>query len=372
MDTHENEFELIDLLNVIWKRKWLIIIPTLFLAFAVAVLSFLLPPKWEVDAIMLPSKFFVQTEQGQFEEVVVADPRQIAGQINQNSYNSLIASELNIDEREFPKLRAENLRDTKLVRVAIRDTDVSRAKSILQKLFDHLKTQLDKRIDVEVKAVDSKITTYERNIKEKELDIQSKEIDKARTKQQILSAENKLKISEQRVINIAEEMKSVKKRTEEIEKQQRESLEGKKEGMEAISLLLYSNEVQQNLRYYNTLGESLSEEKITQENLGLTIKEGQEEIKQLNTDIEKLQNVMEEDKNQINLLNDKKARIDYAQLVKAPTSSLYPVSPRKKMNVLSAGMFGAFVFTILAFFLEYVEKKRVTNKRKLEVTKEEN
>jgi len=273
MDTGENEIELIDILNVIWKRKWLIIIPTFICVVAAGVISFLLPPKWEVDALMLPSKFFVQTEQGQFEEVVVADPRQIAGQINQKSYNALIASELSIDERRFPKLSAENLRDTKLVRVVIRDKDVARAKSILQRLFDHLKIQLDKKIEVEAKAINSKITTYEKGIKKKELDVQSKEIEKSKTKQRIFSAENKLKISEQRFSSITEEMKSVKKRTEEIDKQQRESLEGKKEGMEAITLLLYSNEVQQNLRYYNTLEERLSEEKITQENLRLDIKE---------------------------------------------------------------------------------------------------
>jgi capsular polysaccharide biosynthesis protein len=364
MDTNENEIELIDLLNVIWKRKWLIIIPTFLIAFAVGVISFLIPPKWEVDAIILPSKFFVQTEQGEFTEVVVTDPKQIAGQINQKSYNALVASELNLDIRKFPKLSAENLRDTKLVRIVIRDTDVAQAKSILQKLFDHLKTELDKRIDVEAKAIDSKITTYEKEIKKKELDIQSKEIEKSKTKQQILSADNKLKISEQRFSSITEEMKSVKKRTEEIEKQQRESLEGKKEGMEAISLLLYSNEVQQNLRYYNTLEERLSEEKITQENLRLIIKEGQEEIRQLNTDIEKLKNEMEEDKNQINLLNDKKARIDYAQLVKEPTSSLFPVSPRKKVNVAIAGVLGLFMFTMLAFFLEYLEKQKAAKNQK--------
>jgi capsular polysaccharide biosynthesis protein len=372
MDAYENEIQLIDILNVIWKRKWLIIIPAFFLAVAAGIVSFLIPPKWEVDAILQPSKFFVQTEQGQFEEVFVADPRQIAGQINQNSFNSLIASELNLNLRQFPKISAQNLRDTKLVRVIIRDKDVARAKSILQKLFDILRTQLDKKINVEVKAIDSKITTNEREIKNKELNIQSKEIEKSKTKQQILSAENKLKISEQRFSSITEEMKSVKKRTEEIEKQQRESLEGKKEGMEAISLLLYSNEVQQNLRYYNTLEERLSAEEITQENLRLAIKEGQEEIRQFNTDIEKLKNEMEESKNQISLLNDKKARIDYAQLVKEPTSSLYPVSPRKKRNVLIAGMLGAFAFTMLAFLLEYVEKQRITNNKKLEVTKEKN
>ena len=357
METFENEPKLIDYLNVIWKRKWLIVIPTFLVALAAAIYSFIIPPTWEVDAIILPSKFFVQTEQGLNEEVVVTDPKQIAGQINQASYNSLIASELGLDIRNFPRINAENLRDTKLLRISIRSQDVAQAKSILQKLFDHLKTELDKKIYVEVKAVDTKITSYDKDIKKKELDILSEEIEKSKTKQQILSAENKLEISEQRVGSITEEMKSVKKRTEEIENQQRESLEGKKEGMEAISLLLYSNEVQQNLRYFNTLEEKLSEEKITQENLRLIIKEGQEEIRQLNTDIEKLKNEMEEIKNQTNLWIEKKTRIDYAQLVKEPTSSLYTVAPRKKRNVMIAGVFGVFVFTMLAFFLEYVEKQ---------------
>jgi len=77
----ENEIELIDYLNVLWKRKWLIIIPTFFLVVAVGVISFLLPKKWEIDAIIVPSKFLIQTEQGEFEEVVVIDPRQIASHV---------------------------------------------------------------------------------------------------------------------------------------------------------------------------------------------------------------------------------------------------------------------------------------------------
>jgi len=59
------------------------------------------------------------------------------------------------------------------------------------------------------------------------------------------------------------------------------------------------------------------------------------------------------------LLNEKKQRIDYAQLVKEPTVSLYPVSPRKKMNVLIAGFLGFFCFSILALFLDYVKKGNI-------------
>ena len=400
MDAYENEIELMDYLFVIWKRRWLIIIPTFFLAVAAGIVSFLIPPKWEVDAIMLPSKFLVQTEQGQFEEVVATDPKQIAGQINQKSYDSLIAAELNLDIRKFPELKAENLRDTKLVRIALRDQDIATAKSILQSLFNQLKKELDRKIDVEIKSIDTEITTKENSIKDmeneiktkeneikkknneiklKDLTIQSREIEKDRIKQEIESDQNKLKISEERVGSIMEKMKSVKGRIDELDQQLKKVIAEKKEGAEAVSLLLYSNEVQQNLRYYNTLDEKLSIEKVTQENLSLSTKENREKIRQTDnqisqtntekqiimTEISTIMNETENIKNRINttqseirLMGDKKLRIDYAQLIKEPTASLYPVSPRKKINVAIAGILGLFVFTIFAFFLEYIQKQK--------------
>jgi capsular polysaccharide biosynthesis protein len=55
--------------------------------------------------------------------------------------------------------------------------------------------------------------------------------------------------------------------------------------------------------------------------------------------------------------------LDYAQLIKEPTSSLYPVAPRKKVNVAIAGVLGLNMFTMLAFFLEYLEKNKTRNKQ---------
>jgi len=443
MDAYEDEIELMDYLNVIWKRKWLIIVPTFLIAVVVGILSFLTPPQWEVDAIIQPSKFFVQTEQGLFEEVVVVDPRQIAGQINQESYNRLIAAELNLDLRRFPELKSENLRDTKLVRISVRENDIDKGKAILTSLFNHLKRELDRKIDVEMRGIDTQIFAKENSIKQneigikeienqidlrklkikdreneiktreneikkrnndikfKELDVQSKEIDKERIRKEIEADHNKLKISEERVQSIMEEMKAVKGRIDEIDEQLRKALAEKKQGGDAVSLLLYSNEVQQNLRYYNTLDEKLSTEKVTQENLRLNIRDKQEQLRQIDTqiqqintqkdsisaeidnimtqiaivkteidkikneieslrnDIAKIQNAITNVHSEIRLLEDKKARIDYAQLIKEPTASLYPVSPRKKVNVAIAGTLGLFIFTIFAFFLEYIEKQKV-------------
>jgi capsular polysaccharide biosynthesis protein len=443
MNEYENEIELIDYLNVIWKRKWLILIPTFILVILVAVISFLLPKKWEVDAIIQPSKLFTQDSQGRFEEIVVVDPKQVAGQINQESYNNIIAAELNIDIRDFPELKAENLKDTNLVRVTVREKDVQKAKVILSSLYKNLKKDFDKKIDVEIKGLDTQIAVNQNNIKQndiaikdnenqiafrrlqikdkeneiktkeneikkrnydiqlKDLDIQSKEIEKDKIKKEIESSQNKLKISEERVKSILEEMKSVKARIDEIDAQLRNALAEKKQNSDAVGLLLYSNEVQQNLRYYNTLDEKLSTEKITQENLNLDIRDKEEQlrqmdnqIKQVNTqkdtikteidniltaiavikteiekinnqiesiknEIEKIKNTINNLQNEIKLFEERKLRFDYTQLVKAPTGSLYPVSPKKKVNVLIAGILGLVVFTMLAFFIEYIEKQKI-------------
>ncbi len=446
MNEYENEVNLMDYLNVIWKRKWIIIIPTFFLVVVVGVISFLLPKKWEIDAIIVPSKFLTQTEQGTFVEVVVVDPKQIVSQINEATYDILIAAELNLDIREFPKLRASNIRDTKLVRISIRENDVGKAKLILYSLFNHLKRDLDKKIDVEIKGLDTQVASKENSIKQneisikdhnnlialknlqikdkeneiktkenaikkknnniqlKELEIQSRKIEKDRIRKEIESFQNKLKISEDRVKSIIDEMKSVKKRIDELDEQQRKVLAEKKQGSDAISLLLYSNEVQQNFRYYNTLDEKLSNERITQENLNLAIRNKEEQLRQIDnqieqintqketikteiddimtqiavikTEIEKIKNEIKTVKNEIErikntintqetdirLLENKKARIDYTQLIKEPTSSLYPVAPKKKQNVMIAGVLGLMIFTILAFFLEYIQKQKVESR----------
>jgi len=331
MDEYEGEIVLMDHLSVIWKRKWLIVVPTLFLVIAVGIISFLLPPKWEIDAIIQPSKFLVQTEGGQFEEIVIVDPKQMAEQVNEATYNNLIATELNLDIRKFPKLKAENLRDTNLVRVSIKEKDIEKAKLILFSLFNHLKIQLDEKVDIEITGIDSAM--------------KSQEIEMLRIEGEINRNKNKLDIVKQRKKDVEREMNDTRKRIEALEKEQRLSLkrENRSES-ESLAMLLYSNEIQQSLRYFNTLNELLSSKKIEEENINLEIENKEKIINQL------------ENKN--DNLNKRKGRIDYTQLIKEPTSSVFPASPKKKLNVLIAGILGLMAFTMLAFFLESLEKHK--------------
>jgi uncharacterized protein involved in exopolysaccharide biosynthesis len=355
----KEEVDLIEYLNVLWKRRWLIIVPTVLLALIAGVVSFLLPPVWEVDTVIQPSKFFVQSVAGTFTEIIVVDPKQLAGQINQRSYERLISAQLNLDPRKFPGLKAENPRDTKLVRVSIQTTETEKAKAILNALFQHIKRDLDRKIDVEMKSITTQIVASENNIKKKNLDIQSKNIDIEKTRQAIVSTGKKLAISEDRSRSLVDEMKGVKTRVDQIEKQQKMMLAEKKEGTDILGLLLYSNEIQQNFRYYNTLEENLSRERISEENLRFYIRDKEQEIKGLKNEIEKISQEIVGIRNDMELLVEKKQRIDYTQLMKEPTVSLSPVSPKKKLNVAIAGFLGFFCFSILALFLDSVEKRNI-------------
>jgi len=331
MEKYEDEIKLMDLLNLLWKKKWLIILPTLLCVVIVGIISFCLPLIWEVDAIIQPSKILVKTEQGQFEEVVLVGHKQIVGQISQESYNRLIAAELNMDIRTLPKLKAENIKDTNLIKVSIRERDTERAKLILLSLFKHLKAELDEKTHIEMKGIDSQV--------------KDKEIEKTMIEDEIKVFKSKLRIIKQRKKEIEAEMSDVRNRIELLEKEQLSTLKkDKKSESESLGMLLYSNEIQQSLRYHNTLNELLNNKKIEEEDLNLELDNGDKKISQI--------------ENTINDLNEERGRIDYAQLIKEPTSSLSPVSPRKKLNVLIAGILSLIIFTILAFFIEYIQKNK--------------
>lgn len=330
----EKEIELIDYLNVIWKRKWIIIIGTVLCMIVAGAVSFLVKPVYEIDAIIQPGKFFVENEAGNLEEFVVEDPQQIADKVRHKSYDALIAAELSTNVAEFPELKAENIMNTLLTRLWIRNHDVKLSKKILDSLIVLLKRDIDEKIDIEIDNID--------------LIIKANEIEKERRKKEIGILKQKLKIIDQRKKDIMKEIGSVKNKIEELEGEQLKFL--KKENrteMESLGMLLYSNEIQQSLRYNDLLNEKLSNEKLKEGNVNSDLQVEYASINKID--------------NTIANLKERKGGIDYTKIVKDPTSSLNPVSPKKKFNVLIAGVLGLMIFTILAFFVEYIKKQKIKN-----------
>ena len=89
-------------------------------------------------------------------------------------------------------------------------------------------------------GITTQIALKENDIKAKGLDIQSLNIEIEKTRQEIIAAGNKLKISEECSRSLVEEMKGVKARIDDIEKQQKTMLAEKQRGLETLGLLLSS------------------------------------------------------------------------------------------------------------------------------------
>ena len=327
----EKEITLIDFINILLRRKWLIIIPTFILVVVVGIISFLLPPKWAVDTIIEPARFSAKITGGSYVEVLTAEPEQLARQINKATYNHAIAAELKLDITAFPKIKAENLEGTKLVYISTVEKDTDKAKRVLHTLYTYIKKELDTKTEIERKEIDAEIN--------------SNEIEKNKIKEEIKILKKKLKIIQQRMREINKEMQEAQQRIKTLEEDQQKYLMGNKSEAESLGMLLYNSQIQLSLRYYNTLNETLSSKKIAEEDINLEIEEADKKI-----------GIFE---NTINNLNQLKGRIDDTKLVKEPTSSIFPVYPKKMFNILIAGIICLVVFTLLAFFLDFYEKQEV-------------
>ncbi len=322
--------ELVDYAAVLWRRRRLILVPTLFCVAATAVLGFLLPPKWEVDCLIQPSKYFITQQNGGIEEVLVASPRQVEEQINQNSYQRAIAGRLGILPKDFPKINAQSLKQTNLVRASVIHRDVDQAKKILGCLLDELKKEHDPKSQVESQALETQI--------------KQREVDKAIVQGTIVSLRNKLLIVDQRKKEIGQETTGVRDRIRLIEREQTAGL--KKENRDeagSLSLLLYSNEVQQSLSYLDTLNELLNSKRIDEQDFEQALDNAEKSIFKID--------------NAIDNLRIMKQRIDETRFIKEPTPSLSPVSPKKLLGVLIAALLGLTVFSSFAYLFDYFEAR---------------
>lgn len=331
------EMELADYLEIIWKKKWLVLAGTFVFVLITVLFTTLMRPVYEIDSIIQPGKFFVRNQSGHFEEVVVEDPVQIADKVKHRSYNMQIAANLNVNLSNIPFINAEHFRDTLLTRVWIRDPRVELSKKVLQSLVNLIKSEIDEKVEIEFAGIDSNIKT--------------EEIEKERRLNEIEIIKKKLQIIGQRKKDILDEMKTVRKRIEMLEEEQLKVLKNEDKG-EAVSLglLLYSTEVEQSFRTHDVLNEKLSQEKLKEEDANSALQAETSAIANID--------------NRIAILAELKGRIDYTKIVKAPQSSLSPVWPNRSFLAMVAFLLGLLVFIPLAFLINYIESKKIILKEK--------
>ena len=155
----EEEIDLMDYVRILIKRKGLVLGLCLGAAIVAGVLSLWVPKIYRVDTSL---------EVGYAESKPIEAPGQIVEKINADVYGVLVREKLQISEKEYPKIEAENPEDTNLVKIETQSSKPELARSILNEinnliLKEHEKELIKKKAQIEenIKEIQEELNLLE-------------------------------------------------------------------------------------------------------------------------------------------------------------------------------------------------------------------
>jgi len=255
-----------------------------------------MPKIYEVSMMIDPGVINVD-EYGK--PVAIDSPSNIKAKIDSKVYNREILKRIDLDpEKCNLNFKTIQAKDSNTVKVSFEAKDVNKGIRALLSLFNELTKEYQSYIDIRKLGLDQEIA-----MKEGQLDISTDEKN-----------------------NLEHEITTVKINTDNIIKERTALLQNDGTSPDKLSLLIYTNIVQNNMAHYNNLN------------------------RQLGNLLEKIEVL----KPKLDKLRIEKQSIENIRLIQKPQSSINPVKPKKKLNVMLAFVLGLFVSIFLAFFIEYI------------------
>jgi capsular polysaccharide biosynthesis protein len=295
----EEEIELIDIFRILWKRRKLILLGTLFLTIGAAGISLLLPKVYEVSALLEPGIRPIADYNGQIvSEMPVVTPDALRENILGGAYDARIQKKLNLAPKDYPKINVVTPKNTLLVKISIESSNPEQALAILNELASQVGSDIQEKLESEKSKIKSEIKLAQINDQ---------------------SLVEKIKLFEKQLSVITAKM-------QDLEKNRQTSLASRP--TDAMSVLLYSNEIQNQQIYLNSLQEKLKD-----------------------FEVEALESVVKTDNLRLKL-----SLIKSTSLTKPPSIPDSPVKPKKPLIVVLAFMLALVGTMLLVFLLEYFER----------------
>lgn len=217
----DDEIDLVQLVQILLKRKWLIIVITVLLTVSAAGITMLMPNVYAVSAILEPTT--------DSEGNLLESPQTIRENITGGAYDHLIIDELALDADKFPKLKVTVPKQTNLVKVMIESSKPDRALAILNLLFVHVKKGVAQQIDIRKNIIENELQT----------------------------AKNDKKMYSSQINKVKELIIEIEKKISEMEKIRKTSMSAA--NSDSTSILLYLNEIQNKQVFLNILYRDLAE-----------------------------------------------------------------------------------------------------------------
>ena len=298
-EPQENEIELIDIIRVIWKRRYLILLGTLLLTLGAAGISMVLPRVYEVSALVEPGIRPFADANGQIvNELPVISPEALRETILSGAYDGVIQKKLDISTAIYPGIKVSTPKNSAFVGISIESTDPEQATAILDELLIQVNNDVQSKLGNEKNKIENEIQLAQISDR---------------------SISEKIKLIEKQMMDTATKI-------QEMEKTRQKSIAMR--SSDAMSVLLYSNEIQNQQIYLNNLQDSLHSLKTA------TL-----------TSVVKMDN-----------LRLKLGMIQSTKVIKPPTIPNHPVKPKRALIVALAGVLGLMGSMMLAFLLEYFER----------------
>jgi capsular polysaccharide biosynthesis protein len=400
-DIPEDEIELIDLLRVIWKWKYLIIGGTFVCVLAAVIFSLNMKKIYSIDTIIEPGLMRIITEGGdQGKRVYFDTPQNIKAMIDIGSFDNKILEFMNKvseknDSTKTIKFKTSIPKYSNALKISYETADTEKGKKIMKHLNDLLLknssqyTQLyQKEFDNEINEKESTLSEISAHILEVKNDISiaqsendtavNQKTNKIATIRAVVEAKKfQIGNSQKRIKDVQIEIVRITKNTDFLIEERNKLLAIKQEGNNYLSSVIYINTIQQNIAYSNNLKNQISNANnqivrdqadierleneirnldVQKENL---IKQTKYQISTIQSTIDDLESQKKYTSEEIEILNYKKDHVQNIQILKSPMNSLYPIKPNKRLNVLLATMVGLFMMVFLSFFLEYISKNKV-------------
>jgi hypothetical protein len=296
----EDTIELIDYLRVVWKWKWMIILVTLVCVIIAGVISLKMPGIYEVSMMIEPGAINLDPDG---RPIYLDSPLNIKSKIDSQAYNRKISKTLNADPKKlnlnFKTVQPSN---SNTLKISLEANDTSKSIQALSTLFHELIKEYQHYVDSRKSELDQKIAMNKRQIN-------------------VSAGEKKY---------LEKEIAMMKANTNRIIEERNMLIKKGGKNPDKLSLLIYSNIIQQNMAHNNDLNRQLGWVMV---------------------DIERMKSEME-------TLKIERESIENIKLIQQPHASIYPIKPKKKQNVILAFVIGFFISIFLAFFLEYLQKMR--------------
>lgn len=330
-DKLEDEVQLMDCLQVIWKRKYLIVAGTLICAVAAGVISLSMAKVYRIDLVARPGIVSV-TEQGT--NVYVDSAENIKAIIEAGTFDKeildSIAKRNSNNLPETLEFRTNIPKDSNAIKVSYESTSVDQGLHIMNLLAKRLSEKFRERVK------------YFQNEYKTQIGLKKTQMADCEAKRR--ASQRHIKNSQEQIDELTSRIELIKKNTSSLIRQRDKFLSDNTSKDSILSALLYTNTIQQNITLENTCKKQINDYITRRENEKLKMEELNGELKRLSEEIKGLE--------------FKKNNVQNVEILQSPTSSQHPVKPRIALNVMLAGVLGFLAVLFLAFFLEYVQTHR--------------